>query len=409
MAIFHDGSVVDASAVKLSLEAYLKSGAGRSSPGLQDIFAIEASEQFVLTLRLKQRSTLLLDDLEAPITKLDDKGSTFGTGPYVVSNTSANEVVMTAFPRYYRGKSAIDTLVWRLYPTVRTAWAATMRGEVDFLYEVGPESREFLQSERSVALYSFLRNYIFGVVFNTRRPLFRDPEIRQALSYAVNRANIVERAFRGHGTIANGPVWPLHWAYDASVPGYLYDPARAAASLNKVISSSRQAGNPQPATFSFVCLIPENFQLWERLALMVQRDLAEIGVDMTLEAVPAQRFSQRIAEGEFDAVLMETISGFSVSRPFAFWHSSGLHSFSGYRNAAVDFALDDIRRAPGDSEYKEAFNRFQKAIFEDPPAIFLAWGETARAVSRRFNVVRAPGGDIRMTISDWRLVNGAAN
>ena len=111
-----------------------------------------------------------------------------GQGLYVVSSTSGNEVVMTAFPRYYRGISAVDRLVWRLYPTVRTAWAATMRGEVDFLYEVGPESREFLQSETTVALYSFLRNYVYGVVFNTRRPIFRNPEIRRALSYAVDRA-----------------------------------------------------------------------------------------------------------------------------------------------------------------------------------------------------------------------------
>lgn len=400
---------MDSSSVKRSLEAYLKSGAGRSSPGLSDIVAIEAPDQFVLTLRLKERSTLLLDDLEAPITKVDDKGNVFGTGPYVVSSTSANEVVMTAFPRYYRGQSTIDRLVWRLFPTVRTAWAATMRGEVDFLYEVGPESREFLQSESSVALYSFLRNYISGVFFNTRRPMFRDPEIRKALSYAVDRANIVERAFRGHGTIANGPVWPLHWAYNASVQGYMYDPARAAASLKKVISASHKRGNPQAVTLSFVCLIPENFQLWERLALMVQRDLAEIGVNMELEAVPTASFNQRITNGEFDAVLMEIVSGYSVSRPFAFWHSAGLHSFSGYHNLSTDSALEDIQRATGENEYKEAFSRFQNAIFDDPPAIFLAWGETARAVSRRFNVVKAPGGDIRMSISDWKLTGEVAN
>ena len=94
---------------------------------------------------------------------------------------------MAAFPRYYRGMPAVNQLVWRLYPTVRTAWAATMRGEVDFLYEVGPESREFLESEASVELYSFLRNYVYGAVFNISRPIFGDPEIRKALNYAVDR------------------------------------------------------------------------------------------------------------------------------------------------------------------------------------------------------------------------------
>ncbi len=311
---------------------------------------------------------------------------------------------MTAFPRYYGGTSEIRRLVWRPYPTVRTAWAAAMRGDVDFLYEVGPESREFLQSESSVALYTFLRNYIYGLVFNIRRPIFHNPELRKALSYAIDRATLVERAFRGHGTVPNGPVWPLHWAYDVSVQGYRYDPARAAGSLDKL-----RRAHPASAPGQFSCLIPEGLQLWERLALMVQRDLAEVGVEMSLEAVPVEEFGQRIAQGNFDAVLMEMVSGYSVGRPFSFWHSNGLHSFSGYRNASVDASLEEIKRAASDNEYKDGFRRFQQAMFDDPPAIFLAWGETARAVSRRFDVVRAPGGDIRMSISDWTLAGKATN
>jgi ABC-type transport system substrate-binding protein len=106
------------------------------------------------------------------------------------------------------------------------------------------------------------------------------------------------------------------------------------------------------------------------------------------------------------------ISGFNSTRPLWFWHSSGLYNFSSYKNDLVDASLERIKRAPGEGEYREGFRQFQSATFEDPPAIFLTWGETARAVNRRFEVVKAPGGDIRMTISDWQLAdafNRAAN
>ena len=103
------------------------------------------------------------------------------------------------------------------------------------------------------------------------------------------------------------------------------------------------------------------------------------------------------------------ISGFSVSRPSVFWHSAGPSNFSGYRNIDVDVSLEGIRHAADETAYRDAFRRFQQATFDDPPAIFLAWGQTARAVSRRFDVIKAPGGDIRMTISDWRLAPKAAN
>jgi peptide/nickel transport system substrate-binding protein len=406
-AVFHDGTPVDAVAVKKSLERFLKSSAGQVSLGLQDISSIEVLGNYALTLRLRRRSTLLLDDLDTPISKVDSNGSTVGTGPYVVTSSSPDEIYMTAFPQYYRAEPTITRLVWRVYPTLRTAWAATMRGEVDFLYEVGPESREFLQFEDSVELYPFLRNYVYGLVFNARRPMFRNAEVRKALNYAIDRPEIVGSAFRGHATIANGPAWPLHWASDPAAPMFAYDPARAAASMAKEGTKGRTATGGI-SNLRFVCLIPQNFQLWERLALMVQRDLAEIGVDMALQAVPFEEFNNRLATGNFDAVLMEMISGFSVSRPFAFWHSTGLHSFSGYRNSAVDAAVERVKEAERDSTYREAFAQFQQAMFDDPPAIFLAWGQTARAVSRRFEVVKAPGGDIRTTISDWRLAEQGA-
>ena len=404
-AVFHDGSPVDSAAVRESLERFLRTRESRFYPGLQHISSMNEAGPYEVAIHLRERSSLLLDDLETPITKPDSKGVLIGTGPYVISATSDSEVAMTAYPKYYRGISAVSRIVWRVYPTVRTAWAAAMRGEADFLYEVGPESREFLQSEGSVTLYPFLRNYVYALVFNAKRPVFRNPEIRRALNYGVDRNAVVQRAFRGHGIVANGPAWPLHWAYDASTPTYSYDPGRAAAAIAKNLGT-RPAAKGQTAEVQFTCLIPDNFELWERLALMVQRNLAEIGVDMVLQSVPFDEFNQRIANGNFDVTLMEMISGFSVSRPFFFWHSAGLSNFSGYSSLQTDAALEGIRRAQNESEYRDYFRRFQQATFENPPAVFLAWGESARAVNRRFEVIKAPGGDIRMTISDWRLATG---
>jgi peptide/nickel transport system substrate-binding protein len=394
-AVFHDGTPVDSRAVKNSLERFLRTREGRLSPGLQHIASIDSTGPFEVTIHLRERSNLLLEDL-------DGKGALVGTGPYVVSSVSGNEVEMTAFPKYYRGIGAVRRIVWRVYPTVRTAWAAALRGEVDFLYEVGPESREFVASEGSVTLYPFLRNYVYALVFNAERPVFKNPEIRRALNYAIDRNAVIERAFRSHGITASGPTWPLHWAYDSNAATYPYDPERAIASIGKIV---RTQSSRHPAQgLQFTCLIPENFQLWERLALIVQRHLAEIGVEMQLQSVPFEEFNERVlVRRDFDAVLTEMVSGFSVSRPFAFWHSAGLHSFSGYRNPSVDAALKTINQATNDTDYRHGFQQLQQAMFDDPPAIFLGWGENSRAVSRRFEVVKAPGGDIRMTISDWRL------
>jgi hypothetical protein len=78
-----------------------------------------------------------------------------------------------------------------------------------------------------------------------------------------------------------------------------------------------------------------------------------------------------------------------------------------YANARVDAALDTIRRSLTDEEYKRGVSAFHQAIVEDPPAIFLAWNERARAVSRRFAVpTTEPNIDILGSLRLWRPVGG---
>jgi peptide/nickel transport system substrate-binding protein len=405
-AFFHDGSAADAASIKQSLERSLKGADRDRSPGLSDIVAIEAPSDYTLVIRLRERSRFLLDDLTVAIVKPGPRGATVGTGPFVTNSTANNELVMTAVANYYRGKPTIERIVWKSYPAVRTAWAAMMRGEIDFLYQVPPEAVEFIEAEDSVKLFSFLRNYTYHVVFNSKRKPFDDWQVRKALNYAINRERLITRAFDDRGQVASGPLWPLHWAYDSSVPSYSFDPARAIALLNAAkIPEIHGFGRSDsaPGRFHFTCLVPDNFALWERMALIVQRDLAEIGVVMRIESVPFEVFNQRIGSGDFDAVTIELIVGNTASRPFTFWSSQSTQNVWGYRNADLDRALEDLRRASDDTAYRNAFRRVQEQALENPPAIFLALGQVTRAVSDRFDVVAPPNTDILPSIPDWRL------
>ena len=87
-----------------------------------------------------------------------------------------------------------------------------MRGEIDFLYEVSPDALDFMRDEASVEDFSFLRNYVNGVVFNSRRPFFQDPRVRRALNYAIDRSAIIDQVFKGHGL-------PAYYANVASALG----------------------------------------------------------------------------------------------------------------------------------------------------------------------------------------------
>src|SRR4029077_14612693 len=95
-------------AIKQSLEKSIASADRDLSPGLADISSIETTKPLELVIRLRDRSTFLLDDLTVPIAKSGSGGSVIGTGPYITVSSTNNQIAMDSFPRYYRGTPNID-------------------------------------------------------------------------------------------------------------------------------------------------------------------------------------------------------------------------------------------------------------------------------------------------------------
>jgi hypothetical protein len=123
---------------------------------------------------------------------------------------------------------------------------------------------------------------------------------------------------------------------------------------------------------------------------------------MELEEASPDRVYQALAASSFEAVFLDMVSGPSLFRAYEWWRSGGSLNQGAFGSAPIDVVLDDIRHASSDEEYRSAVRGFQRAILSDPPAIFLAWSQRARAVSRRFEVPAEPGRDILTTLRLWR-------
>jgi ABC-type transport system substrate-binding protein len=141
----------------------------------------------------------------------------------------------------------------------------------------------------------------------------------------------------------------------------------------------------------------------ERIALAVQRQLQAIGVNLDVELLTDDKMvAQRLAAGDFDAFLSDFPQGPPLVRPYLFWYSGAPFNYGKFSSAEVDAALDTIRHARDDATYRNGVAAFQRAVVADPPAIFLAWRERARVVSRRFQVPVERGTDILPVLHLWR-------
>src|SRR6185295_7665873 len=107
----------------------------------------------------------------------------------------------------------------------------------------------------------------------------------------------------------------------------------------------------------FTCLVPAGFSTWERIALEVQRNLYNVGVDMQFKVVPAADFDKSIREGNFQAALTDLISGPTPGRAYIFWrsqkHFKGLNIF-GYENPEAERLFEVLQSASNEAAVRSA-------------------------------------------------------
>jgi peptide/nickel transport system substrate-binding protein len=326
-----------------------------------------------------------------------------GTGPFKLLSRTPS-IVAEKNPNYYRGVPGIDRVEVITYDTLRAAWVALMRGQVDMVQEVNRDSAEFLEGASHVEMSSVIRPFYIPLVFNVRHPVLKHVEVRRALAEAINREEIVEQAMGGHGRVADDPVWPFHWAYYAAVRKHTYNPNSARVRLDAAGFSMRPAARGRMASrFAIRCVFWNDPQ-WERIALLLQRQLADVGVDLILEEADERKLTGLAETGDFDTYLYQMTSGKSFDATYQFWHSPVPGVFVPLQNSGYTGAnsiLDGLRIVRPESEIRTAVADLRDRFYQDVPAAFLAWPETTRAIDVRFDLGDRTDPDLFANLWKW--------
>jgi peptide/nickel transport system substrate-binding protein len=384
---FHDGYPLDADAVSRILPESLKSSMG---PAFSDVGEIRVVGKDTVEIVFHQASPFIVEALEAPVQRAGTPP--VGTGPYI--GTPGSKTAFDANNGYYLGKPEIQHIDVTTYPTVRAAWAELLRDRIDWLWEVGPDAVDSMTSSSSVAMFTYTRRYQFVLAFNPSAKAVRSRDVRLGLNSAVDRDLLVKNALNGHGTVSVGPVWPQHWSLQNNRPKLSYDPKAASEMLNRAKTRTSDR-------IHFTCLVPPD-ALNERVALEVKRQFEAVGVDMAIEELTQEQLVERLGKRDYEATLFEFISGPTLLRPYLVWHTDAPNNFGHFGSRSIDQALDAVRFSGSDDDYRAAVAHLNQILSDDPPAVFLAWQERARAVSKRFSVPSEPGRDILGTLRLWK-------
>jgi len=400
---FHRGQLLTADLVARALDLEVTTRRAENAKAFDSVVRITAQGDDVV-VDLSRPDVLLLSELFGMrIVDPDDPDN--GTGPFrIVKRVPQIEAVR--FDGYHGGASQIGKVSIVTYDSQRSAWAAMLRGEVDAVQEVSRDLVEFLKGSSTAETYSFLQSFYIPLVFNFRHPALAQVEVRRAITEALDREAIVDRAMHGHGRVAHGPIWPLHWAYSDSYPHYAYDPASAVRRLEGAGFPVRPADRKgQPAArFTIKCLFWSEDPQYERIALMIQRQLFDIGINLELEPATLMDMRSRLSRGAFDTFLVRTNASRALDITYRFWRSTDPGDVamqrSGYTGA--DGLLDAFRGSTSDAGARDAVIALSRRFYEDAPAAFLAWTEITRAVDSRFEVPEVGAEDPFAKIWRWR-------
>ncbi|MBI3166873.1 MAG: ABC transporter substrate-binding protein [Chloroflexi bacterium] len=290
---FHDGETMNADAVVKSI-MLAKESAGASFIWLP-LSSVEVVDDLTVkfTLAWAQPLELILGSeyaayiispkaLDAAATDENfwTSGVDAGTGPYTLeSYTPDQEIVLTQFADYWGGWEAgqYEKVLVTIVPEATTRQQLLESGEVDLVTSVPADAFDSFASNPDyfTSLEPALFNYT--AFFNTLKAPLDDVKVRQALSYAIPYEDIIAIGANGRGTQSRGTVPAGVFPYSEDVPQYTYDIEKAKALLT-------EAGH-EGGGFSLKLTYASENSTEETFAPLIKDSFAQIGVDVTIEAL----------------------------------------------------------------------------------------------------------------------------
>ncbi|MFZ4856372.1 MAG: peptide-binding protein [Desulfuromonadaceae bacterium] len=327
-----------------------------------------------------------------------------GTGPYRFKEwVSGQKIVLEANREYFEGRPYIDRFIYRIIPDTSTMYMELKAGAIDLMNLTPVQYARQTTSPRFTARFNKYRypssSYLY-MGYNLRHPLFGDKRIRQAMTAAINKDELIQGVLFGMGQKAHGPIVPGRWAYNPAVRDIGYDPMHAADLLAQAGWKEKNSDGilvKDGTPFKFTILTNQGNQQRLMTAQIVQQRLRQVGIDVKIRIVEWAAFLKEfVNKGNFEVVML----AWSISQDpdmYDIWHSSknkpGELNFIGFNNPEVDRLLIEGRNTFNIDKRKQAYFRIQDILAEEQPYTFLYVPDALPVVSSRIRGVEpAPAG-----------------
>ena len=419
---WHDGVPTTAEDVKFTFERFRDPALAYSDVGaLRYLETVEVLEPYVIRFTFSVayadqlahlRKIILPRHLLEHVPSAEMESAEFnrnpvGNGPFrFVRWKQQQEVVLEANPDFPDGRPHLDRVVFRFIPDQTAIETAFRSGQIDVVERLRYETVQPFREDPDFQVLTWEQRGYSYVGWNVLNPLFQDARVRRALTLAIDRQRIIDALVFGEGKVTAHPLMSLSSAYASDIEPHPYDPEEARRLLAEVGWADTDGDgvlDRDGEKFEFVLTTNLGNQLREDTLVMIQDDLAKVGVSMTPRVREWSVFLDQLKGKDFDAGHLAWQTDFLYD-PYDLFHSDaidGKYNFTSFSHPRVDVLIETGLLAPTREEANEIWHEYQEILHREQPYTVLFELFYSHGASRRIRDFR---GDVRsflVYVTDW--------
>ena len=398
---FHDGVELKAEDVVFTFKSLLDEKVNSElKPEYSEIKDVQAINDYEVKVTVKRPFPPLLDKLTMgiipkhilegkDINNAEFNQKPIGTGPYKFEKwEKGNNITLTKFKDYYGKTGNIDTFIVKPIPDYNVRAMQLQTGEIDVAY-LEPSQVSKIEKLNNVKVYKVDTADYRCMMYNLRKDLWKDVNVRKAFNYALDRKGIVDGILLGYGSEAYSPI-QINKFNNADVEKYSFNLDKANGLLENAGWKKGEDGIRAKAgkKLAFTITAPKTDEVRVKMAEYFASQFKKIGAEVKVDSLDWSV----IKIDQCDAFVLGWGSPYDADdHTFRLFHSSEINggdNYEAYSNPKVDELLDKARTTTDENERKKLYAEFQKELAEDPAFNFAVYLKALFGVNKRVSGVK---------------------
>ena len=297
---------------------------------------------------------------ETDLAKSEKNKNPIGSGPFKFKEQKTGELYQVErFDDYHGDVAKLDGIAFKVIPDANAQNLALENGEISASYVKSQNVDKFKDNDK-FDLYTFSEGMVDTIFFKVSNPKMQDKNLRQAISYAIDKNKLIQGAYNGeeYATPAYSPFSLETQFVTDDVEKYDYNVEKAKELVKDVkkedLNLRLMYTSGSPAT--------------EKEALLIQEMLKEIGVNLELLPMERATFIEKLLDPknqDFEMAINGYVMGDNPDSYGYLFKTGSAENFSGYSNEEIDKLFAEGKTEMDEAKRSEIYKKIQQILVDD--------------------------------------------